>query len=57
MDYIQQLAHWPVSAKSSEIVQMGRVDGYNPQSGRKETAFTWTDIYEKEPTSSLPLGN
>lgn len=36
---------------------MGRVDGYNPPSVRKETAFTWTDIYEKEPTSSLPLGN
>lgn len=33
---------------------MGRVDGYNPQSGRKETAFTWTDIFEKETTS---LGN
>ncbi|XP_062168005.1 actin-related protein 9-like isoform X2 [Alnus glutinosa] len=26
-------------------------------SGRKEAAFTWTDIYEKEPTSSLPLGS
>ena len=38
-------------------MQMGRVDGYNPQSGRKETAFTWTDIFEKETTSSLPLGN
>lgn len=37
--------------------KMGRVDGYNPQSGRKETSFTWTDIYEKEPTSSLPLGS
>lgn len=36
---------------------MGRVDGYNPHNSKKETAFTWTDVYEKEPNSSLPLGN
>lgn len=26
---------------------MGRVDGYNPQNGRKDTAFNWTDVYDK----------
>lgn len=32
--------------------KMGRVDGYNPQTNKKDTAFTWTNVYEKNNTSS-----
>lgn len=28
-------------------MQMARVDGYNPQTGKKDTPFAWTDVYEK----------
>lgn len=45
--------HWNDEAD----VQMGRVDGYNPQNSRKEPAFDWTDVYEKDPSSSSSLGN
>lgn len=38
------------------FTQMGRVDGYNPQMNKKDTAFTWTNVYEKNNTSS-GLGN
>lgn len=31
---------------------MGRVDGYNPQNNRRDAAFSWTDVYEKNPNSS-----
>lgn len=44
-------------ANNSFPRKMGRVDGYNPHNSKKETAFTWTDVYEKEPNSSLPLGS
>ncbi|KAK7816964.1 actin-related protein 9 [Quercus suber] len=44
-------------ANNSFPRKMGRVDGYNPHNNKKETAFTWTDVYEKEPNSSLPLGS
>uniref|UniRef100_A0A2N9GTC1 Actin-related protein 9 n=1 Tax=Fagus sylvatica TaxID=28930 RepID=A0A2N9GTC1_FAGSY len=44
-------------ANNSFPRKMGRVDGYNPQHSRKETAFPWTDVNEKEPTSFLPLGS
>ena len=37
-------------------VQMGRTDGNNPQSSRKESAFEWTDVYEKESNLSSALG-
>ena len=40
-----------------EFSQMGRVDGYNPQNNRKDIAFSWTDVYEKEPTSSVASGS
>lgn len=39
------------------FVQMGRVDGYNPPNSRKDTAFNWTDVYEKNPNSTLVSGN
>lgn len=38
-------------------VQMGRIDGNNPQNSRKEAAFDWTDVYEKDSTTSSALGN
>ena len=38
-------------------VQMGRVDGYNPQNTRKDGAFTWTDIHVKDLKSSVAPGN
>ncbi|CAI8603043.1 unnamed protein product [Vicia faba] len=31
---------------------MGRVDGYNPHSNRKESPFTWTNVYEEVTSSS-----
>ena len=35
------------------FLQMGRVDGFNnPQNIRKDTAFAWTNVYEKNLTSS-----
>lgn len=35
---------------------MGRVDGYNSQNSKRDVAFSWTNIYEKESTSSSALG-
>ncbi|KAF8023606.1 hypothetical protein BT93_F0955 [Corymbia citriodora subsp. variegata] len=35
--------------------QMGRVDGYNPQNARKDSAFAWTDVFEKQ-SSALVTG-
>ncbi|PQM40974.1 actin-related protein 9 [Prunus yedoensis var. nudiflora] len=42
-------------ANNSYPRKMGRVDGYNPQNNRKEPAFDWTDVYEKDPSSSSSL--
>lgn len=38
-------------------MQMGRIDGNNPQNSRKEAAFDWTDVYEKDSTTASALGN
>lgn len=38
------------------VLQMVRVDGFNPQNSRKETAFVWTDVYEKNAASSSATG-
>lgn len=38
------------------ILQMGRVDAFNQQNSRKDVAFSWTNVYEKEPTPSTALG-
>jgi len=38
------------------ILQIGRADGYNPQSGRG-VAFQWANVYEQDTNSSLALGN
>lgn len=38
------------------FVQMGRVDGYNPHNGRKETTFNWTDVYERNLNPSSASG-
>ncbi|KAF8016430.1 hypothetical protein BT93_H1825 [Corymbia citriodora subsp. variegata] len=35
--------------------KMGRVDGYNPQNARKDSAFAWTDVFEKQ-SSALVTG-
>ncbi|XP_047315504.1 actin-related protein 9 [Impatiens glandulifera] len=43
-------------ANSSFPRKMGRVDGHMPQSNKKETAFTWTDV-EVKAESSPPLEN
>ncbi|XP_031275648.1 actin-related protein 9 [Pistacia vera] len=40
-------------ANNSYPRKMGRVDGYNPQSSRKDSAFNWTNVYVKESTSSV----
>ncbi|KDP40299.1 hypothetical protein JCGZ_02297 [Jatropha curcas] len=40
-------------ANNSFPRKIGRVDGYNPQSGRKDMAFTWASVYEQETNSSL----
>ncbi|XP_058001147.1 actin-related protein 9 isoform X3 [Hevea brasiliensis] len=40
-------------ANSSFPRKTGRVDGYNTQSGRKDVAFTWANVYEQETNSSL----
>ncbi|WJX18767.1 Actin-like protein arp9 [Trifolium repens] len=32
--------------------KMGRVDGYNPHSIRKDSPFTWTNVYEEVTSSS-----
>ncbi|KAL3506082.1 hypothetical protein ACH5RR_031464 [Cinchona calisaya] len=40
--------------------KMGRIDVYPPQTNKKETAFTWTDVFEKTtnpPTTSEDLLN
>ncbi|XP_002529309.2 actin-related protein 9 [Ricinus communis] len=40
-------------ANNSFPRKIGRVDGFNPQSGRKDVAFTWTNVYEQDTSSSL----
>lgn len=37
--------------------QMGRVDGYNPQSTRRDTPFTLTNVYDKDPSLSFASGD
>lgn len=38
-------------------MQMGRIDGYNkPSTTKKETVFTWTDVYEDEQISPAASG-
>ncbi|XP_058770811.1 actin-related protein 9 [Vicia villosa] len=32
--------------------KMGRVDGYNPHTNRKDSALTWTNVYEEVTSSS-----
>ncbi|XP_010274818.1 PREDICTED: actin-related protein 9 [Nelumbo nucifera] len=32
-----------------------RVDGYNPQSSRKDSTFSWTNVMEKIPSSSMAV--
>ncbi|XP_062108131.1 actin-related protein 9 [Humulus lupulus] len=34
-------------ANNSLPRKMGRVDGFNPQNSRKDTAFDWTNVHEK----------
>ncbi|XP_048133562.1 actin-related protein 9-like [Rhodamnia argentea] len=41
-----------VTNSSSFQRKMGRVDAYNPQNGRKDSVFSWTDVYERQ--SSTP---
>lgn len=38
------------------IMQIGRVDGHNQQSGRG-AAFQWANVYEQDTNFSLALGN
>ncbi|GKV18994.1 hypothetical protein SLEP1_g29295 [Rubroshorea leprosula] len=40
-------------ANNSFPRKMGRIDGYNPINARKDTAFTWTDVYVKDQNSSM----
>ncbi|WJZ87271.1 hypothetical protein VitviT2T_006667 [Vitis vinifera] len=40
-------------ANNSFPRKMARVDGYNPPNTRKDTAFSWANIFEKKPDSSL----
>ncbi|KAJ4722641.1 actin-related protein 9 [Melia azedarach] len=42
-------------ANNSFPQKMGRVDGYNSQNSKRDVAFSWTNIYEKESTSSSAL--
>ena len=35
--------------------QMGRIDGHH--NGKRDTVFTWTDVHEREPSSSVTVGN
>lgn len=38
-------------------MQMGRIDGYNkPSTTKKDTVFTWTDVYEDEQISPAASG-
>ncbi|XP_048133546.1 actin-related protein 9-like [Rhodamnia argentea] len=37
-----------VTNSSSFQRKMGRVDAYNPQNGRKDSVFSWTDVYERQ---------
>ncbi|KAJ1383944.1 Actin family [Sesbania bispinosa] len=37
--------------------KMGRVDGHNPHSTRKDLPFTWTNVYEEATRSSSALGS
>lgn len=37
-------------------LQMGRADGHNMYNGKKDTVFTWTDVHEKDSTSSAAVG-
>ncbi|XP_021899450.1 actin-related protein 9-like [Carica papaya] len=42
---------------SSVPRKMGRVDGYNPQSTRRDTPFTLTNVYDKDPSLSFASEN
>lgn len=42
-------------ANNSFPRKMGRVDAFNQQNSRKDVAFSWTNVYEKEPTPSTAL--
>ncbi|XP_043811070.1 actin-related protein 9 isoform X3 [Manihot esculenta] len=50
-----QLGYWfMIKYKTIEVIlQIGRIDGHNTQSGRKDLAFTWANVYEPETNSSL----
>lgn len=37
-------------------MQMGRVDANPPQSNKKETALTWTDVFEKTKNATHTSG-
>ncbi|KAB2625609.1 actin-related protein 9, partial [Pyrus ussuriensis x Pyrus communis] len=42
-------------ANNSYPRKMGHINGLNPHNSRKDTAFDWTDVYEKEPSLSSAL--
>ncbi|KAM1724116.1 hypothetical protein ACFX13_022657 [Malus domestica] len=42
-------------ANNSYPRKMGHIDGLKPHNSRKDTALDWTDVYEKEPSSSSAL--
>lgn len=42
-------------ANNSFPRKMGRVDAFNQQNSRKDVAFSWTNVYEKEPPPSMAL--
>lgn len=44
-------------ANNNSSRKTARIDGYSQQNSRKDTAFTWTDVYEKNPNSSSSLEN
>lgn len=54
-----QLGYWfMIKYKTIEVIlQIGRIDGHNTPSGRKDLAFTWANVYEPETNSSLASGN
>ncbi|XP_010904571.1 actin-related protein 9 [Elaeis guineensis] len=41
------------AAHNSYPLKMGRVDAYPPHQGKSDTTFTWTDVREKTPSSTL----
>ncbi|KAK4783231.1 hypothetical protein SAY86_007605 [Trapa natans] len=46
-----------VTNNNSFSRKTARVDGYNPQTGKKDTPLTWTDVYEKPSESSMNKGS